>query len=74
MVSVVLWLRLRASVFSSCASGLTLGSLGKSKPTLQALNVWAAMRPACTSFLLFLFFFLLLFYNTGLSEPPACSW
>lgn len=46
---------------------LTLGSQAKCKPTLWVLDVWATMRPTCTSFLSCLFF---LFYDTGFPEPP----
>lgn len=51
MVSIVLWWRLGVAVFSR--QWLTQGSLGKSKPTLKAHNVWAAFTPACTAYLLF---------------------
>lgn len=39
---------------------LTLGSQAKCKPTLWVLDVWATMRPMCTSFLLLFFYFMTL--------------
>lgn len=70
MVSIVLWWSLGASVFSSALPVFTLGSQAKCKPTLWVLDVWATMRPTCTSFLLLFFMPFFLFYDTGFPEPP----
>ena len=65
MVSIVLWWSLGTSVFSSHASGSPWDPWESAKPTLQVRNVWAAMRPACPSFLsLFLSFFFLFYFMT----------
>lgn len=46
---------------------LTLGSQAKCKPTLWVLDVWATMRPTCTSFLSCLFFY---FMTLGFLNLP----